>query len=418
MNSKFSACSFLRTSPIVLIGLLFFFSLISGVSGSVAHAGFCSYCKIEVPNTHDCSACRAATYCGAECQKNDWASHKSKCSPLRPFTGLLGEVEIKESTIPNAGLGLFAKRKFTKGENIAVYYGSEIKEQPSQYSLLLNPYVIQSSKGRYTLGQVDPIPPAHLGAQFTNDPFMDEESYRALLSIDCRAVDSELIKTTLRKYISAVFSSINLSNAALSETQSSFQVFVASRRIKKGEEIFYPYGMRYWVNIPLYTCQKKGLPLGAVQIHMAASEVAEEVSRRLGKRPVEIYEGYATLQSLKSDFATFSRPRNKLPLKLAYILFPAEMFQIEIDDGKAFVEMLTELDVIEKLEEISQKDNHEFYSPKKGVFFHPLSRQLWINMIQWERKKGTPVFTVVARVHAPNISKDELLRILGAEVTE
>ena len=46
--------------------------------------GFCACClaEHEVTSLHLCSGCRFTQYCGAECQKADWADHKEECKQM------------------------------------------------------------------------------------------------------------------------------------------------------------------------------------------------------------------------------------------------------------------------------------------------------------------------------------------------
>ena len=43
----------------------------------------CAVCKKIPQNLKRCSRCRSVSYCSAECQRADWALHKSVCTPLK-----------------------------------------------------------------------------------------------------------------------------------------------------------------------------------------------------------------------------------------------------------------------------------------------------------------------------------------------
>jgi len=43
----------------------------------------CSYCNHRSNNLKRCSRCRSVQYCGQECQKRHWNTHKSQCQPFR-----------------------------------------------------------------------------------------------------------------------------------------------------------------------------------------------------------------------------------------------------------------------------------------------------------------------------------------------
>ena len=55
-----------------------------------------------------CSKCHAVSYCGQECQRQDWPRHSYFCHP------------VQISCIPRMRLGLVAARNFKKGERIFV----------------------------------------------------------------------------------------------------------------------------------------------------------------------------------------------------------------------------------------------------------------------------------------------------------
>ena len=69
--------------------------------------GSCQLCKKD--SKMSC-VCGNASYCGVECQKKDWKSHKPSCPPF----------VIRES--PGKGRGLFATRKIKEGQVIIEEY--------------------------------------------------------------------------------------------------------------------------------------------------------------------------------------------------------------------------------------------------------------------------------------------------------
>jgi len=62
----------------------------------------CHFCKVET-QTNSCS-CGKVSYCGVNCQKSDWKSHKPECPPFK-VTKLAGR-----------GRGIIATRKINIGE--------------------------------------------------------------------------------------------------------------------------------------------------------------------------------------------------------------------------------------------------------------------------------------------------------------
>ena len=70
----------------------------------------CSKCKLTVRGRkwlYTCERCHAITYCGEECQRDDWDRHVWNCVPAM----------VKEE-IPGKGQGIVAARNIKKGEEI------------------------------------------------------------------------------------------------------------------------------------------------------------------------------------------------------------------------------------------------------------------------------------------------------------
>ena len=61
----------------------------------------CRLCKKMSPDHLRCSRCKQAYYCNQECQKQDWASHKSYCKIKSP------EDEVKKPESKEIGLDEF-----------------------------------------------------------------------------------------------------------------------------------------------------------------------------------------------------------------------------------------------------------------------------------------------------------------------
>ena len=69
----------------------------------------CHKCNMTVTGKRKlskCSRCHSITYCGQECQREDWPRHREYCIP------------VMVAEIPGKGLGLVASKNFKKGELI------------------------------------------------------------------------------------------------------------------------------------------------------------------------------------------------------------------------------------------------------------------------------------------------------------
>mmetsp|Transcript_25742 Transcript_25742/g.66589 ORF Transcript_25742/g.66589 Transcript_25742/m.66589 type:complete len:191 (+) Transcript_25742:13-585(+) len=121
-------------------------------------------------------------------------------------------LDVRESLIPGAGLGLFATRSFARGETICEYTGRVLTlRQILRMSVPEREYVM----GGFGLNTfVDAGPDANMLARYIND------------NQDDSALNAEFVR-------------IMYDHRAL---------VIATRNVKPGEEIYASYGSRYWVS--------------------------------------------------------------------------------------------------------------------------------------------------------------------------
>jgi len=58
-----------------------------------ASAGSCAHCGKQGVGFQRCSVCKAASYCGAACQKAGWKRHKRTCAPPLSFNAVWDKVD-------------------------------------------------------------------------------------------------------------------------------------------------------------------------------------------------------------------------------------------------------------------------------------------------------------------------------------
>eukprot|EP01128_Nolandella_sp_AFSM9_P011568 TRINITY_DN833_c0_g1_i1.p1 TRINITY_DN833_c0_g1~~TRINITY_DN833_c0_g1_i1.p1 ORF type:complete len:162 (+),score=40.55 TRINITY_DN833_c0_g1_i1:24-488(+) len=74
--------------------------------------GKCEKCP-KTTELNQCVSCKAVTYCGAECQKADWSSHKSVCKNVKK-----GNAQGVYKVIQTEGEGEVPQ----KGNKVTVHY--------------------------------------------------------------------------------------------------------------------------------------------------------------------------------------------------------------------------------------------------------------------------------------------------------
>ena len=165
---------------------------------------------IEFECQLDCNRCTATTAKGTQC-KNRVCIGVPTCHAHRKDIGL----KVKKSTIPNAGKGLFATKKFKKKKTIGSYAGENIS--------------VAENNRRYGGGERDNAPYA-LSARNAPGRILDSACSRSLLSL----ANSK----RQRKRNNAKFSSHMKGDGTIN--------VISTKRIKEGDEIFIDYGKGYW----------------------------------------------------------------------------------------------------------------------------------------------------------------------------
>ncbi len=120
---------------------------------------------------------------------------------------MYNHLEIKKSTIPNAGLGLFATSNL-KADTFICEYKGEI-----QYEIMSGPYVLELGKGKYLNGNSS----INVGS-YSNECHRNDK-----INCYCQGNNARLI--------------LNIDD----------RVYLRlTRNVKAGEEIFTSYGNSYW----------------------------------------------------------------------------------------------------------------------------------------------------------------------------
>jgi hypothetical protein len=140
-------------------------------------------------------------------------------------------VEIKPSTIPNAGRGVFVTRDFSVGEYIC-YYDGYIKK---------NPFTITEIEQEYGIGESLIGYPTPRNEEGVGQLINDGDKLNIPSTLNQKEKEQELFRYTLR--------SSNKQNIYIEPGNNHRMSVYALENLKSGSELFYYYGGRYWLDI-------------------------------------------------------------------------------------------------------------------------------------------------------------------------
>jgi len=220
--------------------------------------GRCPRCKLNGSNGHEailtCSGCKKIRYCSAECQKQDWPTHRQFCAPrfevrARASGGIAEAISKLDSeviwtplTLPQQAV--YVTKKIFKGELIG-YFDGKVVDVPSLADIN---YERDLTKIMWTHplpnGQVFiPLPEDPLSK--AADPSFTSKSSRNFLEVMSSPQNVISSLGDLNNIIP--YGSASPSNAAVAATggPGTKVGLVAIRDLKVGEEIFFHRGFTY-----------------------------------------------------------------------------------------------------------------------------------------------------------------------------
>ena len=145
-------------------------------------------------------------------------------------------LEIKTSTIPNGGLGIFAKKIYKKGDWITDYPGKYVNS--NQYEKLMN-------KGDFNTYYYS------IFNQFNNKTLIGDSQFKSDIS-QCGHLINDINNITYNeifdndKIKEYIYSKKN-TNVEFVIDGDKIQLF-ARKNISKNEELFAHYGVMYWMD--------------------------------------------------------------------------------------------------------------------------------------------------------------------------
>jgi hypothetical protein len=221
-------------------------------SSKVQHPNMtvCTWCCSEHRNLKVCTNCKSVKYCSKECQKLDWklGGHKALCPHIIDLTqrGLTTRL----GTDAQRGRALYACTEVEPLSKVAIVSTctwDAVQEPngpreglpeslPSKYSRDFRHYEYTFDKridvkvdGRFRV-------PLEIDGSMINDP-MGSKTFEYLVSGNIAAF--------ILSYVREAFDHMNVSP----NVEGSVVVLRAVRRIPVGNQLFYSYGVRYWLEM-------------------------------------------------------------------------------------------------------------------------------------------------------------------------
>lgn len=164
-------------------------------------------------------------------------------------------LEVKRSTITAAGDGVFALEDIKKGEAVCYYAGNDyprnaavIREDGNPYFTYMDPYAVDCSDGTVRVGFRKAKGPDGV-AQLVNDACMFDPSK---LKLNHHGLFSRSSFEKLKE----IYTSCSLAKANVAFCGRKKWVFYATQDIKADEELFFSYGVEYWITQFVLDCDR------------------------------------------------------------------------------------------------------------------------------------------------------------------
>jgi SET domain-containing protein len=129
-------------------------------------------------------------------------------------TKIVEGVRVKQSTVPQAGLGLFASRSFTPNQFVSTYSGEEMTE-------------------------------AQLRQRYENTPYGPFGVYTMEVGRD-RYVDARNSNSGNARYINDARGTGKSNNTRITKSADSTRKIKTTKHVAAGSEFFVNYGREYW----------------------------------------------------------------------------------------------------------------------------------------------------------------------------
>jgi hypothetical protein len=160
-------------------------------------------------------------------------------------------LEVKPSTIPNAGNGVFTIDPIKKGSRVCYYAGKDYPKgliMPNGFPSDIDPYSLEHpTKPIVRIGYRKPEG-THGVAQLINDGAKYDPSKLKLN-------EHGLFSYRALKKLEDIYYTCALQKANVEPSATELWVFVAYRDISAGEELFFCYTHDYWASQHIISCE-------------------------------------------------------------------------------------------------------------------------------------------------------------------
>jgi hypothetical protein len=164
-------------------------------------------------------------------------------------------LDVKPSTIPDAGNGVFTLEPVKKGDAVCYYAGTDyprelaiIRDDGNPYFCYMDPYATESLDGKTVRVGYRKARDSKGVGQLINDACMFDPSKLKLNQ-------HKLFTYSSFEKLKQIYTLCSSTKANVTFRGKDEWVLYATRDIKEGEELFFSYGTGYWITHFVLECE-------------------------------------------------------------------------------------------------------------------------------------------------------------------
>lgn len=217
----------------------------------------CGGCGNVSTTLQRCHGCQSIYYCGRDCQRAHWTTHKKMCQSRPPPSFI-----IKPSNIPNSGFGVFALQPLKIGDPTGTYPQgiprtlATFKGKPTKTGMVTREcHTYQLAETLFATQ----VPPAMIGVPLNarDHPFAPMINDAASLELFVKPPNSGFSPDDRKTWkfvgaqeairrLASYLASVRLCNVTNRPHPNQHQ-FLAILPINANDELTYHYGSTYWL---------------------------------------------------------------------------------------------------------------------------------------------------------------------------